>query len=63
MSEIPAMKCPECGAPMEYRGGPSDSNIFIMVCPVEGCHYQGTYYVEASSVPTSQDIQKGGERR
>ena len=46
MWSIPDMKCPECGALMEYRGGPSDSNIFIMVCPVPGCRYTGTYYAE-----------------
>jgi len=46
MSEIPTMKCPECGAPMAYCGGPSDSNIFIMVCTAAGCHYQETCYAE-----------------
>lgn len=44
---IKKMRCPECGASMEYCGGPSDSNIFIMRCVREGCRYQGTYYAEA----------------
>jgi len=44
---IPEIKCRYCETPMEYRGGPSDSNIFIMVCPKEGCGYQGTYYAGA----------------
>lgn len=47
MSDIPTMNCPECGAPMEYRGGPSDSNIFIMVCTAKGCRFQETCYMEA----------------
>lgn len=49
MSEIPVMKCPECGATMEYQGGPSDSNIFIMICPREECRYQRTCYAEATA--------------
>ena len=46
MSEIPVMKCPECDALMEYRGGPSDSNIFIMICTATVCRYQETCYAE-----------------
>ena len=49
MSEIPVINCPECGSPMEYRGGPSDSNLFIMTCPTPGCGYQQTYYLEADT--------------
>lgn len=44
MSEIPEMNCPECSAPMEYFGGPSDSNIFTMRCMRDGCRYQQTCY-------------------
>ena len=58
MSEIPEMKCPQCGTPMEYCGGPSDSNIFIMRCTREGGRYQGTYYAEA---PINIDVGKGRE--
>jgi hypothetical protein len=54
MSEIPKMKCPNCGAPMEYCGGPSDTNIFIMICTATGCHYQGTYYAEAEKQAQKQ---------
>ncbi|TSC91093.1 MAG: hypothetical protein CEN90_641 [Parcubacteria group bacterium Licking1014_17] len=46
MSEIPEMRCPECGALMRYGGGPSDTNIFIMICTRGGCHRQETYYLE-----------------
>lgn len=45
MCEIPPMKCQECGAPMEYIGGPSDSNIFIMVCTNSECRRQETCYM------------------
>jgi hypothetical protein len=44
MSGIPEMKCPGCGTEMNYEGGPSDGNIFIMICPK--CHYQQEYYAE-----------------
>lgn len=47
MSGIPAMKCRQCGAPMEYLGGPSDSNIFIMRCTKKGCGLQSTHYAVA----------------
>lgn len=47
MSGISEIKCPLCDTLMEYGGGPSDSNIFIMTCPRERCRYQGTYYAEA----------------
>ncbi len=55
MSEIPVRKCPKCGELMEYRGGPSDSNIFIMFCTAENCRYQITCYADVSSASTSQD--------
>ncbi len=42
MSEIPKIKCPRCGTDMHYAGGPSDSNLFTMVCP--GCGHQSTHY-------------------
>lgn len=48
MSEIPEMKYPKCGAPMKYAGGPSDSNIFIMVCANPECRRQETYYAEST---------------
>ena len=61
MSGIPAMKCPRCGAPMEYRGGPSDSNIFIMSCTKEGCRYQGTYYAEEPRRKELKTCECGGK--
>lgn len=53
MPGIPEMNCPQCGAPMEYCAGPSDSNIFIMKCTHEGCRYQSTHYAE---VPKEEEV-------
>ena len=49
MQGIPVMKCPTCGTLMKYRGGPSDSNIFFMICPATGCRHQETCYAEQTS--------------
>lgn len=50
MRGIPQMKCPECNALMEYHGGPSDTNIFIMVCSNPACRRQEEYYAEPEKV-------------
>lgn len=56
MCEIPPMECRECGAPMEYAGGPSDSNIFIMRCTNPKCRRQETCYI--GSTPQEQPQKK-----
>ena len=46
MFGIPQMKCQECDVPMECQGGPSDTNIFIMVCSNPACRRQKKCYAE-----------------
>ena len=47
MSEIPEIKCPECRTLMEYYGGPSNTNLFIMRCPTKNCGFEQTCYAES----------------
>jgi len=61
MCEIPPMECQECGAPMEYSGGPSDSNIFIMRCVNPKCRRQEIWYAE--STPPKKAEPTAGERK